>query len=116
MNVNRRGGGMPEGFQSRIHWRQIGKNEPVALNRVSNGEFDRAIKHRAVKGETVKFPVLAARINSIGQRLQKIVVVFFSGQRRRQTAWINASDLGAQSSGGHLPRQFRCGSAPYGDK
>src|SRR6266540_7336467 len=105
-------GSKPGRLQSKTHWRQVSKDEPVALDGISNGEFNRTIKHRAVKGETVKFPVLAARINPVGQRLQKIVVEFSSGQRRRQTAWIDASDLGAQSSGGHLPRQFGCGAAP----
>src|SRR5215468_5451355 len=105
-------GVLPERIQSWVHWRQISKDEPVALNGISNGEFNRTIKHRAVKGETVKFSVLAARINSGGQRPQKIVVKFSSGQRRRQTAWIDASNLGAQSSGSHLPRQFSCGPAP----
>src|SRR5262245_940384 len=105
-------GALSERIQSWTHWRQISEDEPVALDGISNGKFNRTIKHRAVKGETVKFSVLAARINPVGQRLQKIRVVFSSGQRRRQTAWIDASDLGSQTSGGHLPRQFGCGSAP----
>jgi hypothetical protein len=46
--------------------RQISKDEPVALNGISLGESDRTIEHWAVEGETVEFPVLAARVNPVG--------------------------------------------------
>jgi len=48
------------------YWRQISKDEPVALNGISLGESNRTIEHWAVEGETVKFPVLAARVNPVG--------------------------------------------------
>jgi hypothetical protein len=77
------------------HWRQISKDEPVAFNTISKGESEWKIEHWGVKGETVKFPLLDTRVNLVGRRLQRIAVVFSSGESCRRRAWIDACNLSA---------------------
>src|SRR5271169_883816 len=86
--------------------KQVGKHKSIALDNFSCPHLDGAREHWRLIHERVKFPVLAARVDSGRQSLQQAQIVLVTGKRLWELRGVHAGNLCFHARGDHIPAQL----------
>ena len=90
---------------------EIGENEAVTVDDLTDGDVDRVVEHRAGTREGVELAVFAAGIDAARQRIEERGVVGAAGERRIQLTRVDACQPRFEAAVDHLPceivRRFR---------
>src|SRR5579864_8057160 len=92
---------------------QICEEKTIAFHDFSQLNWNRGAKHWASIDEGMKLAVFAAGIDRWRKISQEVVIEFAACELVRQNLGVDASDLGAESSGDHVVRQLASRELPH---
>src|ERR1700722_14550767 len=92
---------------------QVGKNESIARDGLSQFYGQLALQHRTCIHERVEFPILAARIDLGRQIRQELLIEIPASELRRKRFAVNAREFRTHAGIDHADGKFLRRYAPH---